>query len=134
MSCGSSRNALGVGVVKHQSTATLSSWTCLPSLTLAVLPSLTLAVLPSLTRLIAHHPTLSKLLVTSVAVLLVTKLLVTTVAVLLIAKLLVTAVASVLLVATVAVLLVATVAVLLIPIASPTITAIHLRLGKWAGP
>ena len=124
MVCGSSRNALGVGVVKHQSTAALSSWTCLPSLTLAVLPSLT--------GLIAHHPTLSKLLVTSVAVLLVTKLLVTTVAVLLIAKLLVTAVASVLLIA---VLLVATVAsVLLIPIASPTITAIHLRLGKWAGP
>ncbi len=132
MVCGSSRNALGVGVVKHQSTAALSSWTCLPSLTLAILPSLTLAVLPSLTRLITHHPTLSKLLVTSVAVLLVTKLLVTSVAVLLIAKLLVTAVASVLLIA---VLLVATVAsVLLIPIASPTITAIHLRLGKWAGP
>ena len=118
----SSRNALGVSIVKHQSTTTL------PSLTLAVLASLTLAVLASLTRLIAHHATLAKLLVAhhaTLAKLLVAKLLVATVPVLLVAKLLV------------AKLLVATVPVLLVAITTTTvasISAIHLRLGKWAGP
>ena len=115
----SSRNALGVSIVKHQSTTTL--------------PSLTLAVLASLTRLIAHHATLAKLLVAhhaTLAKLLVAKLLVATVPVLLVAKLLV---AKLL----VAKLLVATVPVLLVAITTTTvasISAIHLRLGKWAGP